>query len=40
MIKPRRVAEIEAIAARHGIRLAPFYNARGPIVDRAACRAN
>jgi fatty aldehyde-generating acyl-ACP reductase len=30
-ITPWRVAEIETIAARHGIRLAPFYNAAGPL---------
>jgi fatty aldehyde-generating acyl-ACP reductase len=30
-ITPRRVEEIEAIAARHGIYLAPFYNAAGPV---------
>ena len=27
----QRVQEIESIAARHGIRLAPFYNGDGPI---------
>jgi fatty aldehyde-generating acyl-ACP reductase len=32
-ITPRRVAEIETIAARHGIVLAPLYNADGPIED-------
>ncbi len=30
-ITPERVAEMEAIAARHGIHLAPFYNADGPL---------
>ncbi len=30
-ITPERVAEIEGIAARHGIRLAPLYNADGPV---------
>jgi fatty aldehyde-generating acyl-ACP reductase len=30
-ITPARVAEIEGIAARHGIRLAPLYNADGPL---------
>ena len=30
-ITPERVAEMEAIAARHGILLAPFYNADGPL---------
>jgi fatty aldehyde-generating acyl-ACP reductase len=33
-ITPQRVAEIESIAARHGIRLAPLYNADGPIEDQ------
>jgi fatty aldehyde-generating acyl-ACP reductase len=31
-----RVQEIEAIAARHGIHLAPLYNAQGPI-EEVAC---
>ncbi len=35
-ITPERVAEIEAIAARHGIRLAPVYNADGPVEERLA----
>ncbi|HEY2324454.1 MAG TPA: hypothetical protein VGJ82_16460 [Thermoanaerobaculia bacterium] len=30
-ITPRHVAEIETIAARHGIRLAPFFNGSGPL---------
>jgi fatty aldehyde-generating acyl-ACP reductase len=30
-ITPERVAEIEMIAARHGINLAPLYNAEGPV---------
>jgi len=30
-ITPRRVAEIEQIAAKHGIYLAPLYNADGPV---------
>jgi fatty aldehyde-generating acyl-ACP reductase len=30
-ITPQRVEEIEAIAARHGIYLAPLYNAEGPV---------
>jgi predicted amino acid dehydrogenase len=30
-IKPDNVAEIEAIAARHGIHLAPLYNSDGPL---------
>jgi len=32
-ITPRRVEEIETIAARHGIYLAPLYNADGPVED-------
>lgn len=32
-ITPERVKEIETIAARHGIYLAPFYNADGPVED-------
>jgi fatty aldehyde-generating acyl-ACP reductase len=30
-ITPQRVEEIETIAARHGIHLAPLYNAGGPV---------
>lgn len=30
-ITPERVEEIETISARHGIFLAPLYNADGPI---------
>jgi fatty aldehyde-generating acyl-ACP reductase len=30
-ITPERVAQIESIAARHGIHLAPLYNADGPL---------
>lgn len=30
-ITPERVAEIEALATKHGIHLAPFYNADGPV---------
>jgi fatty aldehyde-generating acyl-ACP reductase len=30
-ITPQRVEEIEDMAARHGIRLAPFYDAEGPV---------
>ncbi len=30
-ITPERVEEIQAIAARHGIHLAPLYNAEGPV---------
>ncbi len=33
-ITPQRVAEIEAIAARHGIHLAPLYNADGPLEEQ------
>jgi hypothetical protein len=33
LITPERVQEIESIAARHGIHLAPLYNARGPIEE-------
>jgi predicted amino acid dehydrogenase len=33
-ITPERVEEIETIAARHGIYLAPFYNADGPVEDK------
>jgi hypothetical protein len=36
-ITPERVAEIEAIAARHGIYLAPLYNADGPVQDTLVC---
>jgi fatty aldehyde-generating acyl-ACP reductase len=32
-ITPERVEEIESIAARHGINLAPLYNADGPVED-------
>ncbi len=32
-ITPERVAEMETIAARHGIYLAPLYNADGPVED-------
>ena len=35
-ITPQRVAEIEAIAARHGIHLAPLYNADGPVESEAS----
>jgi len=34
-ITPAHVAEIEAIAFRHGIRLAPLYNADGPLETAA-----
>jgi predicted amino acid dehydrogenase len=32
-ITPQRVEQMEAIAARHGIHLAPLYNADGPLED-------
>jgi fatty aldehyde-generating acyl-ACP reductase len=32
-ITQERVEEIETIAARHGIFLAPLYNADGPVED-------
>ncbi len=32
-ITPARVEEIENISARHGIRLAPFYNTEGPLEE-------
>ncbi|HSZ00535.1 MAG TPA: hypothetical protein VK788_13640 [Terriglobales bacterium] len=36
-IAPQRVAEIEAIAARHGIYLALLYNSDGPVQDTLVC---
>jgi hypothetical protein len=36
-ITPQRVEEIETIAARHGIRLAPLYNRDGPLEDALDC---
>src|ERR1700733_4429497 len=36
-ITPERVEEIEAIAARHGIHLAPLYNAEGPVEPGFIC---
>jgi fatty aldehyde-generating acyl-ACP reductase len=38
LITPERVAEMETIAARHGIYLAPFYNADGPVEDELHCQ--
>jgi len=38
-ITPERVEEIETIAARHGIYLAPLYNADGPVKDGLDCRS-
>ena len=35
-ITPERVEEIETMAARHGIHLAPLYNADGPVEDGQA----
>ena len=37
-ITPERVEEIETIAARHGIYLAPLYNADGPVEDGLHCQ--
>ena len=37
-IPPERVEEIETIAARHGIHLAPLYNAEGPLEDALLCQ--
>jgi fatty aldehyde-generating acyl-ACP reductase len=37
-ITAKRVEEIEAVAARHGIYLAPLYNADGPVEDRLECQ--
>ena len=36
-ITPERVEEIDTIAARHGIYLAPLYNADGPVEDAINC---
>jgi fatty aldehyde-generating acyl-ACP reductase len=36
-ITPQRVEEIETIAARHGIHLAPLYNADGPVEYEQIC---
>jgi hypothetical protein len=36
-ITPERVEEIAAIAARHGIHLAPLCNADGPLQDARYC---
>ena len=38
LITPSRVHEIETIAARHGIHLAPLYNADGPIEEHLPIR--
>jgi fatty aldehyde-generating acyl-ACP reductase len=37
-ITPERVEEMETIAARHGIYLAPLYNADGPVEDGLHCQ--
>ena len=37
-ITQERVEEMETIAARHGIYLAPLYNANGPVEDGLHCR--
>jgi fatty aldehyde-generating acyl-ACP reductase len=36
-ITPERVDEMETLAARHGIYLAPLYNADGPLEDAIPC---
>jgi predicted amino acid dehydrogenase len=38
-ITPERLDEIERIAARHGIHLAPLYKANGPLETSLDCRA-
>jgi fatty aldehyde-generating acyl-ACP reductase len=37
-ISPERVEEMETIAARHGIYLAPLYNSGGPLEDSLHCQ--
>ena len=37
-ITPQRVEEIETIAERHGIYLAPLYNADGPVESELRCQ--
>jgi predicted amino acid dehydrogenase len=39
-ITPERVDEMEIIAARHGIYLAPLYNADGPVADKLNAKWN
>jgi len=39
-ITPARADEIAAIAARHGLHLAPLYNADGPVEDNFVARRN
>jgi fatty aldehyde-generating acyl-ACP reductase len=38
-ITPDRVNKIENIASRHGIHLAPLYNAEGPVEAATECEA-
>jgi len=38
-ITPERVEEMESIASRHGICLAPLYNSEGPLEERGVCQA-
>ena len=37
-ITPECVEEIQTIAARHGIYLAPLYNSDGPVGDVSGCQ--
>ena len=39
LITPQRVDEMERVAARHGIHLAPLYNANGPLESSLECSA-
>lgn len=39
-ITAERVEEMETIAARHGICLAPLYNSDGPVEDGVCCQTN
>lgn len=39
-ITPERVKEMETIAARHGIYLAPLYNSDGPVEDGFHCQTD
>ena len=39
-ITPERVEEMETIAARHGIHLAPLYNSDGPVEDGFHCQTD
>jgi predicted amino acid dehydrogenase len=39
LITPEQVEEMETIAARHGIYLAPLYNAEGPVEDELHCQS-